>query len=79
MIRVKYILTFDAAFSTKTVEPGNWGGLSFCSTIPCSTRRVLKNVSCTQPVFITIYECSKSNENIVVMTTNTCYFRLDRV
>ena len=25
VIRVKYILTFDAAFSTKTGEPGNWG------------------------------------------------------
>ena len=26
-----------------------------------------------------VYECSKSNGNIVVMTKNTCYFRLDRV
>ena len=47
MIRVSYILTFDAAFSTKTVGPGNWGGLSFSSEIPCSKRRVLSNVSCT--------------------------------
>ena len=26
-----------------------------------------------------MYECSKSNGNIVVMTKNTSYFRLDRV
>ena len=26
-----------------------------------------------------MYECSKSNGNIVVMTKNTCYLRLDRV
>ena len=36
-----YILTFDADFSTKTAEPGNWGGLSVYSEIPCSTSRVL--------------------------------------
>ena len=42
------------------------GGLSFCSEIPCSTRRLLFNVSCTQPVCITMYECSKSNGNILL-------------
>ena len=36
-------------------------------------------VSCPSPVCITMYECSKSNGNIVVKTKNTCYFTLDRV
>ena len=64
-------------FQYKDSGFGELGGLSFCSEIPCSTRRDF--VSCPQAVFITMYECSKSNGNIVVMTKNTCYFRLDRV
>ena len=36
-------------------------------------------VSCPKPVCITMYECSKSNGNIVVKTKKTCYFTLDRV
>ena len=44
MILVEYILTFHAAFSTKTAGAGELGGLSFCSKIPCSTRRGLFRV-----------------------------------
>ena len=52
------------------------GGLSFCSKIPCSTRRVLFRVLSR---YDCMYECSKSNGNIVVKTKTTCYFTLDRV
>ena len=62
-------------FQYKDSGAGELGVLSFCSEIPCSTRRVC----ITRPVCITHYECSKLNGNIVVMTKNTCYFRLDRV
>ena len=71
---------FDAAFSTKTVEPGNWGASAFAPRYFaahvefCKTFRLLSRY-----LSMTTYERSKSNRNIVVMTKTICYFRLDRV
>ena len=75
-------MTLDAAFSTKTAEPGNWGGLSFCSEI--HVRYLAAHVECCK-TFKFVYlagivslfvNVPKSNGTIVVLTKKTCYFRL---
>ena len=65
-------MTFDAAFSTKTAEPGNWGVYAFAQRHLAAHVEFCKTFRVRSRYVSLCMNVPSQTGNIVVMTKNTC-------